>query len=111
MSIEIGSTGLQQLRTRREKCDICRYGYAEARLSVGVFAFVGDKIKAQDLLVCGDCALLAYQNIESALERTTTQMKQEPEDDGYRPPTKVELTGPPAINWQSIATGQGPVAA
>jgi hypothetical protein len=69
------NTGLEQLRTRRDRCDICRANWAEAKITVGVYAFIGTPVKEQKLVSCGDCALLSYAEIENALERATTMMK------------------------------------
>lgn len=74
MSIEIGN-GLTTLRTRPERCDLCRNGFAESKIVVGVYALSGGTIKEQNLLACGDCALLGWIELEMALERTVTQMK------------------------------------
>lgn len=71
-------TGLQKLRTKRDRCQLCRSAYAEANVVIEVRTLGNEMVRTQEVLACGECAHMAYMQFEMALERVMTMAKEEP---------------------------------
>ncbi len=69
-------SGLQKLRTKRDRCQLCRNAYAEATIVTMVRTLGDEMVRHQESLACGECAHTAYHQFEMALERAVTLSKE-----------------------------------